>query len=72
MKPRDTYKYRLRRGNKLVPQHPYGITDDLKRRRAELKHEFPGARTEKVGNKTTREGALQWERKQYKRRGDRG
>ena len=68
-KPRDTNKYRLWKGGKLVPDHPYGITDDLKRRQTELRRDYPGAQIEKVGNKTTREAALDWERKQYKRRG---
>ena len=68
-KPRYTYKYHLRKGGKLVPDHPYGITDDLKRRQTELKQDYQGTRIKKVGNKTTREGALKWERKQYKRRG---
>ena len=73
MKPRDTYKYRLKRGNKLVRQHPYGITSrSLLERERELQQQFPGAQAEKVGNITTREGALQWERKLYKRRGRKG
>lgn len=71
-KPRDTHKYRLWRGNKLVPKHPYGVTDDLNRRERELRQDFPGARIDKVGNITTRDGALRWERQQYKRRGGKG
>lgn len=63
MKPRNTYKYRLKRGNKLVPQHPYGITDDLWRRENELRREFPGSHIVKVGIRTTRKGALRWERR---------
>ena len=68
-KPRKTAKYRLRRKGKLVPKHPYGITDrPLDKRLEELHQEFPGAAIEQVGIRTTREGALEWERKQYERR----
>ena len=67
--PRNTAKYRLVRRGKLVPQHPYGITDrPVEERLKELQQEFPGSSIEKVGIKTTREGALEWERKQYKRK----
>ena len=58
-KPRDTYKYHLKLGNKTVHR---GITDDLNRRQQEHQQEFPGAVTRKIGNKTTREAALRWER----------
>lgn len=69
-KPRNTTKYRLIRNGKLVRKHPYGITDrPLEEREGELQQEFLGARAKKVGIKTTREGALHWERQQYKRRG---
>ena len=68
-KPRDTSKYRLLREGKLVPKHPYGITSrPIEERGEELQQQIPGAKIQKVGNKTTREGALQWERKQYQRR----
>lgn len=68
-KPRDTTKYRLLRRGKLVPRHPYGITSrPLGEREGELQQQFPGAKAQKVGIKTTREGGLQWERKQYQRR----
>jgi hypothetical protein len=68
-KPRDTTKYRLLQRGKLVPKHPYGITDrPLGGRGSELQQQFPGAKIQKVGIKTTRQGALQWERKQYQRR----
>ena len=72
-KPRNTAKYRLWRSGRLVPEHPYGISDrPLEERERELQQEFPRAHTEQVGIRTTREGALRWERKQYKRRGDKG
>ena len=68
-KPRDTSKYRLLRRGKLVSKHPYGITDrPLEERGRERQQLFPGAKIQKVGIKTTRERALQWERKQYQRR----
>jgi len=60
-KPRDTYKYQVRLGRKIVHG---GITNDLERRANEHKLTFgPKAKLTKVGRKTTREGALAWERK---------
>lgn len=58
---RDTYKYVLKRGNHILY---VGITNDLMRRELEHRQIFPTARLEKVGRRTTREGALKWERKQ--------
>ena len=68
-KPRDTQNYRLWKGGKLIPDHPYGVTDDLKRRQTELRQDYPGARIGKEDNKTTLDRALELERKQYQRRG---
>ena len=59
-KPRDTYKYHLKEGNKILHR---GITDDLKRRESEHQQEFPNARIAPIGRRTTREQALEWERK---------
>ena len=59
----------MRRG-RLVQKHPYGITDrPLEERERDLQQEFSSARARKVGNKTTRQGALKWERGKYKHRG---
>jgi len=55
---RDTYKYHLKEGNKIVHR---GITDDLDRRLRAHRQEFPRAKIKQVGRRTTREKALGWE-----------
>lgn len=62
--PRDTYKYHLKDGNRIVHR---GITNDLDRRESEHQAEYPGTRIEQIGNVTTREAALKWEREGGKR-----
>ena len=65
---RDTYKYHFKVGNRIVH---IGITNDLERREAEHRQQ-PGwsdGHIEQVGNRTTRENALAWEREQHDRRG---
>ena len=57
---RDTYKYHLKQGKKIVHR---GITDDLDRRLGEHQQEFPKAKIKQVGRRTTRDKALEWERK---------
>ncbi len=57
---RDTYKYHLKDGKRIVHR---GITNDLYRREQEHQDEYLGARIRQVGRKTTREAALEWERK---------
>ena len=64
MSERDTYKYHLKEGNKIVHR---GITNDLERREQEHQAEHPGAKIQQVGRRTTREAALQWEREGGKR-----
>ena len=64
MADRDTYKYHLKQGNKVVHR---GITNDLRRREAERQREFPGSKIEQMGHRTTREAALKWEREGGKR-----
>lgn len=66
-KPRDTAKYKLERGGRLVRDDSgkvrRGITDrPLEEREREHQKEFPGAKIKKVGRETTREAALKWER----------
>lgn len=59
MANRDTYKYELRNGNKVVY---VGITNDLARREAEHRNEgMKFTSMTKVGNVTTRSGAEAWE-----------
>ena len=55
MANRDTFKYELRRGNRVVY---VGITNDLERREAEHRNEgMDFTSLTKVGNKTTRDAA---------------
>ena len=59
---RDTYKYHLKRGNKLIRS---GITNDLGRREKEHQRNYgKDVHIQQVGNRTTREGAREWEKKQ--------
>ncbi|MBC8403286.1 MAG: hypothetical protein H8E14_17510 [Candidatus Marinimicrobia bacterium] len=58
-KPRDTYKYYFKIGNKIVHG---GITNDLERREQEHQQEWPNGHIKKVGNITTHEAALDWEK----------
>lgn len=60
MTKRDTYKYYFKEENKIVHG---GITNDLERRESEHKQKWQNGHIFKVGNITTREAALEWERK---------
>ncbi|MBA7486066.1 hypothetical protein ES707_21619 [subsurface metagenome] len=60
-KPRDTYKYLVKRGNKVLDG---GITKDLERREQERQREYSGSHLKKVGIRTTEEGARKWEKEQ--------
>lgn len=62
-KPRDTYKYHYKIGNKIVHS---GITDDLDRREQEHQQERPKGHIKQVGRKTTEEAAREWEKHQEK------
>ena len=59
MAERDTYKYHLKKGGKIVHR---GITNDLNRREAEHQEDFPGTKLHQVDRRVTRESALKWER----------
>ena len=64
MSNRDTYKYYFKDGNKIIH---VGITDDLERREREHQRELkPSGHIEQIGNRTTREKAIEWENKQRK------
>ena len=63
-KDRDTYKYHLKDGKKVVYR---GITNDLERRGAEHQEQFPGSQIQQVGRRSTRDAALKWEREGGKR-----
>jgi len=64
-KSRDTYKYQLKIGRKVVH---IGHTSDLKRREAQHQQEFPGSKIYKIGRQITRDVALRWERQQLNKR----
>jgi len=57
-KPRDTYKYQFKVGNKIVHG---GQTTDLSRRENEHQQKWPKGHIMQVGNRTTEEAALRWE-----------
>lgn len=58
-KPRTTYKYKFKIGNKLVH---VGITSNLERRDKEHKQAWSKGHIKQVGRRTTREAAIRWER----------
>ena len=61
MADRDTYKYELRKGNRVVY---VGITNDIGRRKAEHRADGMDFTTiKKVGIATTRTAAEDWESK---------
>lgn len=62
MASHDTFKYHLKRGNKIIRS---GITNDLDRRESEHQREHgKDVHVKKVGRVTTREGARDWEKEQ--------
>lgn len=64
-KERNTIKYHVKCGNKIVHR---GITDrPPEEREREHQKDFPGCRIVQVGRRTTRERALEWERRGGKR-----
>lgn len=58
-KPRDTYKYLFKVGNKIVHG---GITNDLERREKEHQQKWSNGHIVQVGDKTTEEAARKWEK----------
>lgn len=65
MAERDTHKYHLKQGGKVVHR---GITNDLSRREQEHQSVYPGSKIKQVGRRTTKDAALKWERTGGKRR----
>ena len=59
MAKRDTFKYHLKQGSKVVHR---GITDSLERREREHQATWPGSIIKQVGRRTSRNAALKWER----------
>ena len=62
-KPRDTTRYQLKEGNKIIHT---GITDDPMRREREHQKERPNSHLVPQGPKVTRESAEKWEQEQAK------
>lgn len=58
MKKRDTFKYQVRVGRKIVHG---GTTKDPERRQEEHRQDWPNAKLTTVGRRTTEEGARKWE-----------
>ena len=58
-KPRNTYKYYFKVGNKIMHG---GMTDDIDRRGQEHKQEWPRGHIVQVGRRTTEEAARKWEK----------
>jgi predicted GIY-YIG superfamily endonuclease len=58
-KRRDTYKYHFKVGKKIVYR---GVTNDLERREVEHRQRWPTGKIRRIGIKTTRSKALEWER----------
>jgi len=60
LKPRNTYKYQFKVGNKIVHE---GITDDLERREQEHKQKWSKGHIKQVGRRTAEKAAREWEKK---------
>ena len=61
---RDTYKYHLKRGNKILHT---GITNDLQRREYEHQQNYGNkVHIKQVGHRTTRKDGFKWEEEQRK------
>ena len=59
VKPRNTYKYLFKVGNKIVHG---GETNDLNRREKEHQEKWPKGHITQVGRRTTEETAREWEK----------
>lgn len=59
-KPRKTYKYVFKVGNKIMHG---GRTDDLNRREQEHQQKWSKGHIKQVGRRTTEEAAREWEKK---------
>lgn len=60
-KPRDTYKYNFKVGNKIVHR---GITEDLEQREQQHQQKWPKGHIKQVGRRTSEEAAREWEKEQ--------
>lgn len=65
MSNRDTYKYHVKKGNKILHT---GITNDLQRRENEHRQRYgDSVKLVPEGRRTTRDAAIQWEADQRKK-----
>ena len=64
MSNRNTFKYHFKKGNKVIHR---GITNDLERREREHQAKYGDGSISQIGNRTTRDAALRWERNGGKR-----
>ena len=60
-KPRNSFKYNFKIGNKIVR---VGSTSNLVRRESERKRDFPQGHILQVGRRTTKGAAYKWAREQ--------
>lgn len=58
--PRDTAKYQLRQGRKVV--HEGKTAQDLADREAQHQVEYPNSKISQVGRRTTDKAASEWEK----------
>ena len=58
-KERDTYKYQVKIGKKIVHR---GVTKNLDRRAAQHKASRPNSHVVQIGRRTTQERASEWVR----------
>lgn len=63
MRARNTYKYDFKLKQRIVHS---GITNDLERREVEHQQKWPKGHIVQVGNKTTEEAAMEWEKTKQK------
>jgi len=62
---KDTYKYQLKVGGKIVYR---GVANDLDRQEQAHQATWPGSYIKQIGRKTTRKDAHKWEREGGRRR----
>lgn len=64
MPARNTYRYRLKVGDRVIL---HGFTTDLARRQREHQLRWPEARVEPVGKATSHQEAWEWEKRVTRR-----
>jgi predicted GIY-YIG superfamily endonuclease len=56
---RDTYRYHFKVGKKIKYR---GVTSDIERRELEHKQRWPDGKIVRIGQKISRQSALEWKR----------